>query len=142
MLKTIWTTGSVEFQGKFYKVPKLIMQPKPVQKPNPPILMAAFVPKSLERTGKLADGWNPVGIPVDGMAPMFGGVKEAAKAAGPDPATLQMVVKTNLVVLEKPMGKDCWIFTGNVDDNQGRHRQLSKTGRPRALRRPFLWPGR
>ena len=80
----------MEFQGKFYKVPKSIIQPKPVQKPHPPILMAAFAPKALERTGKLADGWNPVGIPVDGMAQMFGGVKEAAKSAGRDPATLQM----------------------------------------------------
>jgi probable F420-dependent oxidoreductase len=44
VLKSIWTTNPVEFSGKFYKVPKSYIEPKPVQKPHPPIYLAAFAP--------------------------------------------------------------------------------------------------
>ena len=115
VLKAIWTTDPVEFQGKHFKVPKSIINPKPVQKPHPPIYMAAFAPKALERIGKMADGWNPTAIPVAGMEQMFAGVKEAAKAAGRDPASMQMVVRANLIVTEKPVEKDRFIFVGSED---------------------------
>ena len=115
VLKTIWTTDPVEFHGKFYNIPKSSIQPKPVQKPHPPILMAAFAPKALERIGKLANGWNPVGVPADGMAQMFGGVKEAAKAAGRDPSRMQLVVRAILHLTDQPLGKDRCIFSGNLD---------------------------
>src|SRR6478735_8419702 len=36
-LKSIWTTNPVEFHGKFYNIPKSYINPKPVQKPHPPI---------------------------------------------------------------------------------------------------------
>ncbi len=115
VLKTIWTTDPVEFKGKFYNIPKSIIQPKPVQKPHPPLLMAAFAPKALGRIGKFADGWNPVGIPADGIAQMFRAVKEAAKAAGRDPAAQQLVVRANLILSDKPLGKERWIFSGDAD---------------------------
>jgi probable F420-dependent oxidoreductase len=41
-LKKIWTTDPVELQGKYYRIPKSVIDPKPVQKPHPPIYMAAF----------------------------------------------------------------------------------------------------
>src|SRR5437588_3939734 len=75
VLKAIWTTNPVEFHGNFYQVPKSYIGPKPVQKPHPPISLAAFAPAALKRLAKFADGWNPVAIPVDGMAQMFGAVK-------------------------------------------------------------------
>ena len=115
VLKAIWTTDPAEFQGKYFKLPKSIINPKPVQKPHPPIYLAAFAPKALERIGRLADGWNPVAIPVAGMEQMFASVKEAAKAAGRDPASLQMVVRANLIVTEKPVEKDRFIFVGSED---------------------------
>jgi probable F420-dependent oxidoreductase len=60
VLKAIWTTNPVKFHGKFYQLPESYIGPKPVQKPHPPIYMAAFVPRALSRLAKYADGWNPV----------------------------------------------------------------------------------
>jgi alkanesulfonate monooxygenase SsuD/methylene tetrahydromethanopterin reductase-like flavin-dependent oxidoreductase (luciferase family) len=48
-LKAIWTTNPVEFHGKFYKIPKSYMNRKPVQKPHPPIYLAAFAPAAMKR---------------------------------------------------------------------------------------------
>src|SRR6516164_8848525 len=76
VLKAIWTTNPVSFQGKFYQVPESYINPKPVQKPHPPIYMGAFVPRALARLAKHADGWNPVAIPLEGMAQMFESVKQ------------------------------------------------------------------
>jgi probable F420-dependent oxidoreductase len=47
-LKEIWTTDPVDFQGKYYRIPKSFIGPKPVQKPHPPIYMAAYAPSALD----------------------------------------------------------------------------------------------
>jgi alkanesulfonate monooxygenase SsuD/methylene tetrahydromethanopterin reductase-like flavin-dependent oxidoreductase (luciferase family) len=60
----------------------------------------------------MADGWNPAGIPVEGMAQMFSGVKQMAKEAGRDPSSLQMIVRANLEITDTALGKGRWIFTG------------------------------
>ena len=49
VLKAIWTQNPVEFQGKFYKLPKSYIDLKPVQKPHPKIYLAAFAPAALQR---------------------------------------------------------------------------------------------
>src|SRR5215212_2321464 len=47
VLETIWTTDPSEFAGEYYTVPKSILQPKPIQRPRPPIYMAAYTPSAL-----------------------------------------------------------------------------------------------
>jgi probable F420-dependent oxidoreductase len=115
VLKAIWTTNPVEFKGKFYTLPSSVIETKPVQKPHPPIYMAAFVPAALRRIARLADGWNPVGIPVDGMQKMFEGLKQMAREAGRDPSKLQLVVRANVEIGRKPRPKDGAIFTGTLE---------------------------
>lgn len=56
-MKKIWTDDSVEFSGNFYKIPKSIINPKPVQRPHPKILLGGFSPKTYERMVKYADGY-------------------------------------------------------------------------------------
>src|SRR5919202_1140463 len=70
-LKTIWTTDPAEFAGQYYTLPKSILQPKPIQRPHPPIYMAAYVPSALARVGRLADGWMPSGVPLGAVGPMM-----------------------------------------------------------------------
>ena len=115
VLKAIWTTNPVEFHGKFFRLPKSCILPKPVQKPHPPIYLAAFAPPALKRLATLADGWNPVMVPPAGMAQMFDGIKQMAKAAGRDPAALAMIVRANLVLSDKPLGPDRAFFSGSIE---------------------------
>lgn len=115
VLKAIWTTNPAEFQGKFFKLPKSYIEPKPVQKPHPPIYMAAFAPQALNRLARLADGWNPVAVPLEGMKQMFAGIQQMARQAGRDPASLKMVVRANLHIADKPLGNDRAIFSGTKE---------------------------
>jgi alkanesulfonate monooxygenase SsuD/methylene tetrahydromethanopterin reductase-like flavin-dependent oxidoreductase (luciferase family) len=82
VLKTIWTEDPVEFHGKYFAVPRSIIGAKPVQKPHPPIYLAAYAPAALKRAASLANGWMPVGIPLNGMAAMIAQMRQMAKTPG------------------------------------------------------------
>jgi probable F420-dependent oxidoreductase len=114
VLKAIWTTDPTEFWGKYYTLPKSHIGPKPVQKPHPPIYLAAFASGALNRIARLADGWNPAGIPVPGMQQMFDNVKKMALDAGRDPSKLQLIVRANVEIHDKPRATDGTIFTGTL----------------------------
>jgi probable F420-dependent oxidoreductase len=55
-MKKVWTDDIVEFNGDFYKIPKSIIGPKPIQKPHPKILLGGFSPKTFERMIQYGDG--------------------------------------------------------------------------------------
>ena len=114
-LKKIWTTDPVEFQGKYYRIPKSVIGPKPVQKPHPPIYMAAYTPSAMKRVAAEANGWFPVGIPLSGVGPMFEGIKGMAKEAGRDPSALELIVRANVEVHNTPIQKDRVDFTGALE---------------------------
>jgi probable F420-dependent oxidoreductase len=82
ILKAVWTTDPVEFEGEFFSIPRSFVQPKPAQKPHPPIYYAAFTAPALRRVALEADGWNPAGLPVAAMGSMFQSLRETAERAG------------------------------------------------------------
>ena len=114
-LKKIWTTDPVEFQGNYYRIPKSFIGPKPVQKPHPPMYMAAFAPAAMKRVASEANGWFPVGIPLSGVGPMFEGIKGMAKDAGRDPSALTLMVRANVEIHNTPIEKERGDFTGTLE---------------------------
>jgi probable F420-dependent oxidoreductase len=114
VLKAIWTTDPVEFKGEFYQVPKSIIQPKPVQKPHPPIYLAAFTPSGMKRAATMANGWFPVAMP--GLKEMVEGFRGMVQQAGRDPADLDLVVRANLAVTDQPQGEGRFTFVGSEDE--------------------------
>jgi probable F420-dependent oxidoreductase len=114
-LKTIWTTDPVEFHGEFFDIPRSVIGPKPVQKPHPPIYMAAYTPPALERVARDSNGWNPVGIPPAGVAQMFEGIKKTAEQAGRDPSELELVMRANAELADSPLGDDRGPFCGTTE---------------------------
>jgi hypothetical protein len=49
------------------------------------------------------------------MNQMFGQIKEMATAAGRDASKLQLVVRANVLLSDKPAGKDRPFFAGSFD---------------------------
>jgi probable F420-dependent oxidoreductase len=128
VLKAIWTTNPAKYEGKFFRVPESYINQKPVQKPHPPIYLAAFAPAALKRLATMADGWNPVAIPVAGMVQMFGAVQQIAKEAGRDPSSLAMVVRANLHITEKALGAGRGIFAGSLEQIREDAQACAKIG--------------
>jgi probable F420-dependent oxidoreductase len=118
-LKAIWTTDPVDFQGKYYRIPKSFIGPKPIQKPYPPIYMAAYTPPAMKRTAKVANGWFPVGIPLSALAGMFEGIKAMAKDAGREPADLELIVRANIEFSDAPINQDRADFAGTLEQIAG-----------------------
>jgi probable F420-dependent oxidoreductase len=115
VMHTIWKNDPVEFQGKSFNIAASTIHPKPVQKPHPPIFLAAYAPSAMKRIATRADGWIPVGIPVQGMQQMWEGIKGMAREAGRDPSELKLIVRANFTITPEPMGDDRWIFSGSED---------------------------
>jgi probable F420-dependent oxidoreductase len=115
VIKKIWTTDPVEFEGKHYRIAKSFIGPKPVQKPHPPIYMAAFTPSAMRRVAAEADAWLPVGIPLSGVGAMFDGIKKMAKDAGRDPSTLELILTAGVEIHERPIEKERAEFTGSLE---------------------------
>ena len=115
VLKKIWTTDPVEFHGKYYRIAKSLIGPKPVQKPHPPIYMAAFTPSAMKRVATEADAWLPVGIPLSNVGAMFDGIKNMAKDAGRDPSALELIVGANVEIHDTPIQKDRIDFSGTLE---------------------------
>ena len=52
LMVTAWTNDEFEFDGKYYKVPKTVLTPKPMQDPYPSIWYGVSATKSLQRAAK------------------------------------------------------------------------------------------
>jgi len=71
-MKVIWTEEEAEFHGEFVDFDPIWSWPKPVQTPNPPILVGGETDHTLRRVVEWADGWFPRGRggfdPAEGIA--------------------------------------------------------------------------
>jgi len=57
----LWTSEAPRFAGKYASFADLRFEPKPVQKPRPPIWVGGEGEVALRRVARLGDGWYPVG---------------------------------------------------------------------------------
>ena len=51
----------ISYEGKYYSLKKAYMYPSPIQKPRPPITIAAMGKNMLKITAQYADTWNSLG---------------------------------------------------------------------------------
>jgi probable F420-dependent oxidoreductase len=59
-MKEIWTQQEAEYHGEFVNFDKIWCDPKPVQKPHPPIIMGGDGPTTFDRIVEYGDGWMPI----------------------------------------------------------------------------------
>ena len=64
-MKEIWTKEEAEFHGKYVDFPPVICNPKPFQKPHPPVLLGGNAGNVLKRVARWGDGWIPIGVTPD-----------------------------------------------------------------------------
>ena len=142
VLHAVWKDDPVEYHGQYYNVAKSVVNPKPVQKPHPPVYLAAFSPGAFSRVARLADGWNPVGMPVDAMRGMWEGIKAMAKQAGRNPDEMSMIVRCNLYLLDEPApAEGRWMFTGSRDQIREDIRAVSELQPREIFFDPTFSPG-
>ncbi|OLC81076.1 MAG: hypothetical protein AUJ08_07830 [Thaumarchaeota archaeon 13_1_40CM_3_50_5] len=55
LILSLWTERKIEFQGKYYHSKGGILEPKPIQKPHPPLLFGGTGPRMLKLAGEYGD---------------------------------------------------------------------------------------
>lgn len=93
-LDSLWSQDVSEHKGPFYELPSVRLDPKPVQRPRPPILLGGLSQPALRRAGRLADGWvSSSRADLTTLGASIDVVKTAAAAAGRDPQALRFVCR-------------------------------------------------
>jgi probable F420-dependent oxidoreductase len=91
-MKEIWTKEEAEFHGEFVRFDKIWSQPKPLQRPHPPILMGGDGPTTFDRVIEFGDGWMPISRPGRNPAERIPELHQQAKRAGRDPRSLPVSI--------------------------------------------------
>ncbi len=64
LIKTLYKStpdNTVDYEGKYYKLKGACLQAPSIRKPHPPTYMASGGKRTLALTGKLGEGWLPIG---------------------------------------------------------------------------------
>jgi probable F420-dependent oxidoreductase len=61
VMKNLWTESSVTFDGEFWQLKDAVMEPKPFQKPYPPLWFGGNARTALRRAVRLGDGFFGAG---------------------------------------------------------------------------------
>ncbi|MFE1297870.1 LLM class flavin-dependent oxidoreductase [Streptomyces sp. NPDC058731] len=67
ILKLMWTEDVFDYQGRHYRLKGTRNEPKPVQRPGPPLLIGGWGTRLLRLVAEHADAWNIPGPPHNGV---------------------------------------------------------------------------
>jgi len=59
LIKQLWTREEVDFEGQYYQVKGLKIEPRPLSSPHPPLWLGGWGELALARAAKLGDAWIP-----------------------------------------------------------------------------------
>jgi probable F420-dependent oxidoreductase len=91
-MKELWTKPEASFEGRYYKFPAVKSNPKPAQKPHPPVLLGGGATNVLKRVVAWGDGWLPNRITPDELRQARATLDRLAKDAGRDPTKITISV--------------------------------------------------
>jgi len=81
-----WAPGPFSFDGRHYRLAQLDAQPKPVQRPHPPLLMGgAAGPMAARLAASYADEYNTAFATVDDVRERCAKITRACEAVGREP---------------------------------------------------------
>jgi probable F420-dependent oxidoreductase len=72
-----WTQPWLEHDGRFFTIRNVSLEPKPVQKPHPPIVFGAVTPAGARRAARVADGLYPMFLDSYADPGRFANLREA-----------------------------------------------------------------
>jgi hypothetical protein len=83
------------YEGRYYRVKDAVMNPRPLQRPRPPIVIAALGPVMLRHAARYADNWNSLSFAdsfekqLAETATRIARIDDACAAIGRDPSSLR-----------------------------------------------------
>jgi len=82
VVRTLWRDTPATFEGRFTRFKEVSIDPKPVQRPGPPIWIGGRSEAALARAGRQGDGWVAYVVQPARYRESLARIREAAAAAG------------------------------------------------------------
>jgi probable F420-dependent oxidoreductase len=89
-IRILWTEREASYQGELIKFAAVRSEPKPVQKPHPPILLGGHGEKALARVVRTYDGWIPLVEGPEQLKKEADLLHKLAREAGRKPETISV----------------------------------------------------
>ena len=96
VIRSLWTQERTDFDGRYFKMSNAVANPKPVQKPYPPIWVGSGGPAMIKLTARHGDVWNASGSAGTSPENAVAGSRqldEACAAIGRDPSEIRRSVQ-------------------------------------------------
>jgi F420-dependent oxidoreductase-like protein len=93
IIRSLWTEERTNFDGRYYKMADAIANPKPIQKPYPPIWIGASGPSTIRLVARHADVWNIGGGEPDRVSELIQILEEACTAIGRDSSEIRRSIQ-------------------------------------------------
>src|SRR3954454_2933675 len=96
IVRRLWTEDVVDFDGDRYRLVGGRSNPKPIQRPHPPMMIGGTGSSTLRVTARHADIWNAVGPPlhsVDQLVERSGELDRLCAEVGRDPREIMRSVQ-------------------------------------------------
>jgi F420-dependent oxidoreductase-like protein len=123
VVRRLWTEERVNFTGRYYQLKEALLNPQPVQRPRPPILVGAGGENiALGIVARHADMWNTFGSPAV-FARKIAVLAEHCRRVGRDPDAIEKSVLLQLTLTDdqetkrKAAENESWgMLVGSPDD--------------------------
>lgn len=89
VVRALWTEDVANFDGAHFSLKDALCNPKPVQRPHPPIVIGGTQPKMLRLIARQADEWNAVTFDPATWIEQNKQLDEACAEIGRDPAAIR-----------------------------------------------------
>jgi alkanesulfonate monooxygenase SsuD/methylene tetrahydromethanopterin reductase-like flavin-dependent oxidoreductase (luciferase family) len=99
LMKACWSESSITFTGRFWQFSGISMEPKPFQKPYPPLWIGGSHPEALRRAARYGDGFFGAGASTTTQfSQQVHIVRQALKTYGRDDAHFQIAKRVYIAV--------------------------------------------
>ena len=88
VMKRLWTENTITGTYGKHNLKNTTMEPKPVQKPHPPLWMGGYIDRVLKRVGELADGWISYFYTPESFSKSWQKVVMSAEQSGKEPGKM------------------------------------------------------
>lgn len=91
VMTQLWTQERVDFRGRFYTLDGVAMEPKPLQRPHPPLWFGGTTRPAFRRVVQWGAGWlSRPAQTLEEIRESWEAIKDLARASGRDPGGIRL----------------------------------------------------
>jgi probable F420-dependent oxidoreductase len=93
VLRALWSEGETAYHGDYISFDGFASYPKPFRAKGIPIIVGGNSTAAAKRAGRIGDGFVPLSVDSERLAPLLTVMRESADAAGKDADAIEITVR-------------------------------------------------